>query len=100
MIEDMAQVHISEAEFARDVGAVLDRVKSGTEVVIERNSQPLAIIRSAAPERRTLSECIAIAEAREKERGGDSPVLDPDFVRDVQDFIDRHREPLRAPEWD
>src|SRR5208337_3514955 len=43
MIEDMAQVHISEAELARDVASVLDRVRSGTEIVIERNARPVAI---------------------------------------------------------
>jgi antitoxin (DNA-binding transcriptional repressor) of toxin-antitoxin stability system len=33
-------VHISEAELARDIAAVLDRVQSGIEIVIERNAQP------------------------------------------------------------
>jgi hypothetical protein len=36
MIEDMAAIHIIEAELAQDIAAVLDRVQAGAEVVIER----------------------------------------------------------------
>ena len=97
MIEDMAQVHISEAELARDLAAVLDRVKSGAEIVIERDSQPLAILRAAAPERRTISECIALAEAHEKESGA-SPVLDADFAADVEEIV-RNRKPWTPKTW-
>ena len=45
MIEAMAQIHISEAELARNVASALDRVRSGTEIVIERNAQPVAVLR-------------------------------------------------------
>ena len=94
MIEDMAQVHISEAELARDIAAVLDRVQSGTEIVIERNAQPVAVIRPAEPRRRKLSEIAAsLSEAS-------TAIIDSDFAADVQTVVDRHREPLRPPEWD
>lgn len=46
------------------------------------------------PVGRKLSECIAIAEAYEKELGY-APTPDADFARDVQEFIDAHREPIR-----
>src|SRR5438874_1574435 len=42
--EAMAQLHITEAELARDITALLDRVQSGSEIVIERNAQPVAVL--------------------------------------------------------
>jgi len=39
MIEVMAQVHMTEAEAARDFHAVLARVREGSEVVIEEGPQ-------------------------------------------------------------
>jgi len=90
----MAALHISEAELARDTAAVLDRVQAGEEVVIERDSKPVAVLRAAQPRRRRLSE---IAGALSKDS---TAVLDAGFAADVQAFIDSHREPLNPPEWD
>jgi hypothetical protein len=50
------------------------------------------------PLRRNISECIALAKARE-EQTGKSPVLDPDFADDVADIIKR-REAWKPPVWD
>jgi antitoxin (DNA-binding transcriptional repressor) of toxin-antitoxin stability system len=98
MIEDMAQLHMSEAELARDLHAVLEKVRQGTEVVVEDDHRPVAILRPADPPRRTVSECIAVAEQREKERG--YPVtLDPDFAADVDEIV-RNRKPWNPPSWD
>lgn len=94
MIEGMAQIHISEADLARDIAAVLDRVQSGTEIVIERNALPVAVLRPAEPRRRKLSEIVASLSEQS------TATIDPDFAADVQAFIDRHREPLNPPEWD
>ena len=90
-------LRVSEADAVRDLAAILERVQAGTEVVIERNAQPLAIIRAAAPERRTISECIALAEAHEKESDGGA-VLDPDFAADVEEIV-RNRKPWNPPTW-
>ena len=98
MIESMELLHISEADAVRDLAAILQRVQAGTEVVIERNAQPLAVIRAAAPARRTISECIALAEAHEKETGL-APVLDPDYAADVEEIV-RNRKPWNPPTWD
>jgi antitoxin (DNA-binding transcriptional repressor) of toxin-antitoxin stability system len=87
----------SEAELARDVRSVLARVETGAEVVIERDSRPVAVLRAAAPVRRNISECIALAKAHEEETGR-SPVLNPDFAEDVEDII-RNREPWNPPSW-
>ena len=90
----MAVLHMTEAELARNLASVMDRVQSGEEVVIERNAMPLAVLRAAKPRRRKLSEIMAALPEN-------SPAaLDADFAKDVQSFIDNHREPLNPPDWD
>lgn len=90
----MAVLHITEAELARDIASVLDRVQSGAEIVIERNAKPVAVLRAVEPTRRKLSEIVsALPEPS-------TATLDPELAADVQEFIDNHREPLDAPKWD
>ncbi len=88
----MATVRMSEAELARDLHAVLARVRQGVEVVIEQDHRPVAVIKpskSARPGRK-LSECIALAKAYE-EKLGYAPIPDEDAR---QGRRSRHR---RAP---
>jgi antitoxin (DNA-binding transcriptional repressor) of toxin-antitoxin stability system len=99
MIEVMAQVHMTEAEAARDFHAVLARVREGAEVVVEQDHTPVAVIKAPQGPGRSIDECIAIAEAFEA-RLGYAPVPDEDFARDVQEGIDAHREALDPPAWD
>lgn len=94
MAEDMAVMHISEAELARDLQAVLEKVRQGAEVIVERNQQPVAVLRAPEPKRRKLSE---IMDSLSEES---TATIDEDFASDVRACIDRHREPLRPPEWD
>jgi antitoxin (DNA-binding transcriptional repressor) of toxin-antitoxin stability system len=98
MIESMAALHISEAELARDLHAVLERVRQGVEVVVEQDHQPVAIMKPAEPPGRLLSESIDIARQREKERGS-AAVLDPDFAEDVEDIV-RSRQLWNPASWD
>jgi len=70
----------------------------GSEVVIERDAQPFAVVRAAATVRRTISECIALAQAHE-EQAGQTPTLDPDFAADVEEIV-RNRKPWNPPSWD
>lgn len=98
MIEDMGQVHISEAELARDLHAVLEKVRQGAEVIVERNHQPLAVLRAPVLQPRTISECIALAEQREKERGY-AVTLDPEFAAEVEQIV-RNRKPWNPSSWD
>ena len=65
MIMDMAALRITEAELARDIHGVLAKVRQGTEIVVEQDHNPVAVIRSPLPKGRLLSECIALAEARD-----------------------------------
>jgi hypothetical protein len=100
MMKNMAQVHMTEAELARDVHAVLEKVRRGAEVVIEEEDhRPVAVIKTPQGPGRSIDECIALAKAYE-ERLGFASVPDADFAKDVQAAIDAYREPLSPPVWD
>ncbi len=90
----MAVLPMTEAELARNMALVLDRVQSGAEVIIERNARPVAVLRATQPRRRKLSEIMAALPE------SSTATLDKDFAADVQEYIDRHREPLTPPDWD
>src|ERR1019366_5068839 len=76
MIASMEALHISEADAVRD----------------------LAAIRADAPARRTISECIALAQTHERE-SGQAPVLDADFAADVEEIVG-NRKRWNPPTWD
>jgi prevent-host-death family protein len=89
-------IHISEAEAANDFASLMARVRSGTEVVIEDNSRPIAVVRPLAePSVRLLSESLRLAREH-----GSTVTLDGEFGRDLEEVIDSHREPLSPPAWD
>ena len=103
----MATIHITEAELARDVHAVvIAKVEQGAEVAIERDHRVVAVLtpsllarsESAKPGR-TLSASIALAKAYEEELGC-APIPDEDYARDVQTGIDERRDSLHPPAWD
>jgi hypothetical protein len=99
MIAVMATVHITEAELARDIYAVLAKVQEDVEVIVEQDQRPVAVIKKPQGPGRKISECIALAKAHE-EKLGFAAVPDADFAKDVQAAIDAHREPLNPPAWD
>jgi antitoxin (DNA-binding transcriptional repressor) of toxin-antitoxin stability system len=88
-------IHISEEEAARDFAGVLARVRAGIEVVIERGKLPMAVVRSAEPGVRLLSESLRLAKEH-----ASTATLDGDFARDLEAAINSHREPLHPPAWD
>jgi antitoxin (DNA-binding transcriptional repressor) of toxin-antitoxin stability system len=47
-IETVAVVHITEAQLARDVRGVLERIEAGAEIIVERNSRPIAVMKRPA----------------------------------------------------
>jgi antitoxin (DNA-binding transcriptional repressor) of toxin-antitoxin stability system len=82
-------------ELSRDLHSILERVRQGTEVVVERDHAPVAVIQPSPRPVRLLSECIALAEAH-----GSSVTLDDEFGKDLEEIIQSHREPLDASQWD
>jgi len=94
---DMATVHISETDAARDLPGLLARVRAGVEVVIESDTHPPVVLRAAAPPRRSISESIALAEARSQELG-DKPIMDAAFAADLEEII-RNRKPRDTSAW-
>src|SRR5437588_12896871 len=91
IIKPMATIHLSQAEAARDFAALLRRVRSGAEIVIENGSEPIAILHAATPPRRSLAEVLALLP---EDSDG---VIDADFARDVELAVEAHREPLDPP---
>jgi antitoxin (DNA-binding transcriptional repressor) of toxin-antitoxin stability system len=90
----MATIHISEADAARDFPGLMAHVRAGTEIVIESNATPVAVLRTPAPPRRSIEECIALLPE------DSTATIDEDFARDVQEAVAAHREPLNPPAWD
>ena len=79
--------------------SLLAWVREGAEVVIEQDSQPVAVVCQAETFRgRLLSESIALAKAHANELGYE-PTLDPEFAADLEEIIESHRKPLNPPAW-
>lgn len=85
MIRCMEPLHLTEGDLAKDLRSVLRRAETGTEVIVERDAQPVAVIRAAEPVRRKISECIALMPA------DSNATIDPDFAKDVDAAISAHR---------
>jgi antitoxin (DNA-binding transcriptional repressor) of toxin-antitoxin stability system len=95
MIEDMPELHMSEAEVAKNFAAVLERLKHGDAVVVEQDHRPVAVISPVRGPGRPIDECIALAKAH-----GSGARLDAEYARDVRAAIESRREPLGPPSWD
>ena len=95
---DRMTVRMTEAELARDLHTVLERleeVRQGAEVVVEQDSRPVAVIKAPVVNGRKISEVIAALEA-----SGARAVVDEDFARDVEEGVQALREPWNPPSWD
>ncbi len=86
-------LRLTATEAARDFSKLLDRIEAGAEAIIERHSEPVAIMIPAAGAPRRISECMAIRLTRP------SVAADPDFARDLDDII-RGNPVGEAPEWE
>ena len=95
MIENMAVVHMTDSEVSSNFAAVLENIRKGVEVIVERDHRPVALIRSLSPQGRLLSDCIAVAEAR-----GSAVTLDEGFMEDVEEGIANRSQPWNPPSWE
>lgn len=84
-------IHVSEAQAASELPELLERVREGSEVVIEHGSTPVAVIRAPEVVPRTTSEVIVLLPEDSK------ATIDPDFAKDIEAAIQCHREPLPRP---
>ena len=91
----MATIRISEADAVRDFAGLIARVRLGVEIVIENDAAPAVVLRAAEPARRSISESIAMAEARTRELGY-KPVMDAGFAADLEEIV-RNRKPRNSP---
>jgi len=91
----MAELHMTEAEVSRDFAAVLEKIQQGAEVIVERNAQPVAVIKLPQFRGRSIDDCIALAKKR-----GYRATLDEGFAKDLEEIIESHREPFDPPRWD
>ena len=91
----MPTVHMSEAEVARDLHAVLEKVQRGIEVVIEQNNRPIAVIRPQTRSGRPITEILQ--EARQR---ASQITLDVDFGKDLEAVLDEHQKPWNPTSWD
>ena len=60
IVRYMAQIHMSEAELAKDLHQVLEEVQRGTEVVVEHDHKPVAVLLPVVPPRRKISAVLAL----------------------------------------
>jgi antitoxin (DNA-binding transcriptional repressor) of toxin-antitoxin stability system len=91
---NMATVHISESEAARDFKGLLARARAGEEIVIENEASPAVILRAAEPSVRRLSESLRLAREH-----ASTATLDGDFARDLEAIVGSHPESLNHS-WD
>jgi uncharacterized protein (DUF433 family) len=109
-------IHISDADAARDFAALLAQVRAGAEIVIEHDSQPVAVVRPAMPAF-DWTECALVetdptrVNGRPVLKGTRMPVedilanyeygvsvaeiseqfgIDPGIVRDLLSYAERH----------
>ena len=92
-------IHVSDAVAANDFASLLDHVSAGAEVIIERDSRPVAVVQPAnEPSGRSLSESIALAEAHAREIGYE-PTMDSAFAADLREIINTRKARDLSP-WD
>jgi len=89
-------VRITEAELARDVRAVMEKVEQGSEVIIEQEDhRPVAVIHALRRSGRPITEILTEARKRNS-----TATLDEDFGTDLEEIIASHQQPWQPPSWD
>jgi hypothetical protein len=89
-------LRITEAELARDVHAVLERVQQGSEVIVEREDHlAVAVIRSPQASGRPITDIL-----REAKERNSTVTLDEDFGKDLEEIIASHQQSWNPISWD
>jgi antitoxin (DNA-binding transcriptional repressor) of toxin-antitoxin stability system len=95
MIEDMEQVHMTEAEVTSNFAAVLEKIQQGAEVIVQHDHRPVAVIRPPNRSGRLISEIL-----REARRRNSTVTLDEDFGTDLEAIIASQQQPWNPPSWE
>ena len=80
---------MTDVEVSGNFPAVLENVRKGVEIVVEKDNRPVAVIRLPQRSGRSISDCIASAKA-----SGSRVTLDGGFAHDVEEGIKERQEPL------
>lgn len=94
-MESMETLHMSEAEVASDLHAVLAKVQQGIEIVIEQDHRPVAVLRAQPRSGRPITEIL-----REARQRNSTVTLDEDFGNDLEQIVASHHQPWNPPPWD
>ena len=86
-------MRITEEELRRNLAALLEKVRDGSEVIVLQGGHP-SVRLSSARVGRTIDEMLALLP-----KDSDA-VIDDAFARDILDGINGHREPLDSSRWD
>jgi len=84
---------LTATEAARDFARLLDRVEHGAEAVIERHSEPVAMLTPVYSAPRRVSECLAVKLPKPSARA------DREFAADLEEII-RGNPAESRPAWD
>jgi antitoxin (DNA-binding transcriptional repressor) of toxin-antitoxin stability system len=96
----MATLHISEADAAADFAALLAHVSAGEQVIIERDSRPVALLTPPEPHPgRTVSDVVTRLKALEEQRG--EPLrMGADFADDLEEIVRNRKPNVYENSWD
>ena len=86
-------LRLTATEAARQFSELLDRVEAGEQAIIERHSEPVAVIVPASGAPRRLSDCLAVRLSRPSLRP------DPGFAADLEEII-RGNPAAEFPDWE
>ena len=92
----MAAFHISALEVEKAFPGFLEHAHAGSPIVID-DHEGTSVVLEATGNRPIRPSAEILADLEEN---GSGFTLDNEFGRDVQEFIDSHREPMRELDWD
>jgi antitoxin (DNA-binding transcriptional repressor) of toxin-antitoxin stability system len=92
----MAVIHISEAEAARTLPELIEKVRAGEQVHIDRGAESFALVPAVDnfPAGWTIDDAIRRSEAR-----GSTVTLDEAFADDMEEIMRFNRED-RFEDWE
>ena len=85
---------MTDAEVTSNFAAVLEKLRQGAEVVVEKDHLPVAVIGPVKGPGRPIDECIALAKTH-----GSGTALDEEYAADLKSVLDS-RQPVDTSLWE